>query len=871
MADIQGQLVLAQNQYAFVQDSTKGTVQVYAGPHASALSNTERPVNYNKEADIFEQVDLREAIKQNPLVAEGDYIVLTNPAFKGIALHTPESGVQKSNVEIQIGRKVNIPGPATFPLWPGQSAETISGHHMRSNQYLIIRVYNAEEAKKNLPSFIEVDGDALTNGQQLVVKGTEVSFFIPPNGFEVLQDPERTNGNGFIREALTLERLEYCILLDEDGNKRYERGPKVVFPEATERYWVKAENSDQPGQSDGNRKTRKFKAIELNDQMGLYVKVIADYLSPVSVTPVDGKENAVYMGKDGRELVILSVTKEMAQQMELPEKSVGTLQAFARYKTGEELFITGKEQRIYYPKAEHALIEYQDPKTKFNRQRYYGIAIPKGEGRYILDKNDGDVKQVKGPRIFLPDPRNEVIVRRVLDDKTVSLWYPGNSEALEFNRNLRSLVEQSGGNYVTDALARSSLDLTRGINRGTSQSKSLVSTQSFEGDKIGRGGSFTQPPTLTLDTKYDGVPAINVYTGYAVRVVNKSGDRRVEIGPCTVLLQYDETLEKLELSTGKPKSTDHLKYDVYLRVDNNLVSDVIKAETKDLVEVEIKVSYRIDFLRDYSDKWFSVENYVKFVCDHLRSVLKGVIKQRNVKDVIENSTAIVRDAVLGEKGDSGKRGKLFEENGMFVYDVEVLGTDIADEDISEILHTAQREAVQSAITLASEQQALENTREKVKIQTETAELETSLEVRRQELKQTSDRAKAATSLAVLQSEIESAVAKISAEVAKQEKLDTIAASENQRTKSKEAIVLDAEEKRVALFEKKMASISDKLIQAMITLGETEFQAKLTEAIAPLALAEGQGLNQTLERIFQGTPVATVLENIKTRAAASSTK
>ena len=30
-------------------------------------------------------------------------------------------------------------------------------------------------------------------------------------------------------EAVTLERLEYCILLDEDGNKRYIRGPAVVF------------------------------------------------------------------------------------------------------------------------------------------------------------------------------------------------------------------------------------------------------------------------------------------------------------------------------------------------------------------------------------------------------------------------------------------------------------------------------------------------------------------------------------------------------------------------------------------------------------------------------------------------------------------
>ena len=33
----------------------------------------------------------------------------------------------------------------------------------------------------------------------------------------------------YVREAVTLERLEYCILLDEDGNKRFIRGPAVVL------------------------------------------------------------------------------------------------------------------------------------------------------------------------------------------------------------------------------------------------------------------------------------------------------------------------------------------------------------------------------------------------------------------------------------------------------------------------------------------------------------------------------------------------------------------------------------------------------------------------------------------------------------------
>ena len=65
MPEIQGQLVLAQNQHAFIQDATKGTVQVYAGPHSLALSANDRPVVYDKNKDEFVQVDIRQAIKQN--------------------------------------------------------------------------------------------------------------------------------------------------------------------------------------------------------------------------------------------------------------------------------------------------------------------------------------------------------------------------------------------------------------------------------------------------------------------------------------------------------------------------------------------------------------------------------------------------------------------------------------------------------------------------------------------------------------------------------------------------------------------------------------------------------------------------------------
>ena len=191
--------------------------------------------------------------------------------------------------------------------------------------------------------------------------------------------------------------------------------------------------------------------------------------------------------------------------------------------------------------------------------------------------------------------------------------------------------------------------LIRSINRLTKGSGTLgasAPSSSFEGAKLERGTQYTPPPMLTLNTKYDGVPTISPYVGYAVQVVDKSGNRRVVVGPSTILLEYDESLAVLELSTSKPKTTDNLLRQVYLRVDNNLVSDIVRVETKDLVNVDIKLSYRVNFLREHKDKWFSVENYVKYLCDHMRSILKGTVKAIGVKEFIENSTAVVRDAIL---------------------------------------------------------------------------------------------------------------------------------------------------------------------------------------------------------------------------------
>ena len=840
-----GQLCLSQDQYAFLQDATKGTVSVFAGPYSFSLSANDRPVKYDAIKKAFVLTSVSEAITQNLMVEEGHYILLENPSFdsKG-ELHRPSPG-NNSPTGLLFGRKIVQPGPLTLALWPGQYAEVIKGHHLHSNQFVLVRVYNAEEANKNIPDFLlkiknknkkVMKGKAeeatptevsFTPGQLLVITGEELSFFIPPTGFEVITD----NGE-YVREALTLERLEYCILLDEDGNKRYERGPKVVFPSATERFVTKGEKEG----SDGG-KSIKFKAIDLNDQTGLYIKIIADY-------------------EEGDKKLL----------------------------AGEELFITGKEQRIYYPRPEHALVSYEDPKKNMRRERYYGITIPPGEARYVLDKNKGVIEKVEGPQIFLPDPRNQVVVRRVLDNKTVDLWYPGNVEAKNYNETLRSLNnEASSLNYLADSIVVSAanVDSTRGLNRGTEKSRVLGTSGSgsFEGDKFERGTKYTPPPTLTLTgSKYEGVPSISPYTGYAVQVVDKSGKRRVEIGPTTVLLNYDETLETLELSTGKPKTTDRLLQSVYLRIDNNLVSDIVEVLTKDTVALRLKLSYRVNFLKEHKDKWFSVENYVKYLCDHMRSILKGAIKKSTFADLRDDATAIIRDILLGKKDSD--RHKFFPENGMDVYDVEVLGVELVEGVLERMQKEAEIEAVRTSITLATEERKLITTRRQTEIAVETAELEAEAATKRWKLDAQVDQAEYENKIATLEAEIAEQKMRLKAKIADDEaRLEAILVSKRQeltimdetfeRTKTAQELELTLETARTGLYKEKMEAISPSLVTALTTMGERDLLTALSTAVAPLAIAEQTGISTILSRLLEGTAAGQVLTNLEAPRKTSS--
>lgn len=806
--EMQKDLVLSINEFAYVLDETKGHVVCWVGPAKTSLSNSDRLVRFNTETKSFEPCNYAQAKQLFTAIPENWYAIMKNPAKDnehpavGQPNHLPK--------EMLTGQKINVRGPATFALFPGQMTKVIKGHSLRSNQYLLARVYEASAANSSKGEIRDSEGNLINtegnyvNGQLLVIKGTEISFYIPPTGIEVV--PLYINGNHnktYIRDAITLERLEYCILKDEDGNKRYVHGPAVVFPEPTETFVNSAKGSCI------------FRAVELSPITGIYVKVIADYRD-----------------EDGTE-----------------------------HKTGDELFITGNDQMIYYPRPEHAIINYD------NRITHHAIAIPKGEGRYIMNRMTGEIKKVEGPSMYLPDPRTEVVVKRKLTERQCRLWFPNNEAVLAHNQ---ALTEKS-----VEKSLRKGADLdTFSFLASTSLETTLANLEANA--SISRGTSYTKPRTITLDNRFDGVVSLDVWTGYAVNVISKSGKREVICGPRTILLEYDQTLEELQMSTGTPKNSDRLLNTVFLRHINNKVSDIVTVETKDFVNCRIKVSYCVDFQQEHMDKWFNVENYVKFLCDRIRSDMKRIAKQYSIEEFYHNYSDIVRavaiDTGCEADGEQGKQGRFFPENGMLVYDCEVLSMEI-DAEIEEILTDHQQEMIVQSLKLADAEKRVIVAEKLAIAEKKEAELKNQKLLDRMELQ----RKEALSNMAIQaevnrKKEIEAQAAK-EAERDMQTIIDAIHAAEMTRKHNEDnqkfvaaQQMADLEKSRQEAYAKTveqiMKSISPGLIEAMNSKSNKDLAKAVVESVGPYALAgAGETATDVAHKLLRGTALENVISGV----------
>lgn len=839
-------LTLTPETYLYLQNETKnGVITVHRGPTNVNQTGQDKPVRFDANTRKYQNCSLEQAVQQFPRAAEGDYVVLENPTEDGSFLDA-SSGPSKP---LRKGSKIVLPGPWSEALYPGQIATVIEGHRLRSNQYLVAIVYNdkaAEEnwekgtvakaqtehppvageqqqqqAKKTIKGLPKPESFGV--GTRIVIRGSDVSFYIPCTGVEVLRDED----GKYVRDAVTLEQLEYCCLIDESGKKEYPKGPAVVFPQPTQVFDM------------DSKKRRKFRPIELNTINGIHLKVTADFEGP-------------------------DIENDASKQR--------------KFREGEELFVTGKTLSIYYPREELAIIEYGA-----GNKKHYSTAIPKGEGRYVINRESGNIRIEKGPRMYLADPRTEIPVRRVLSPDECSLWYPNNREALAYNAELAQVMADSpsgrSGVVSEGDYRKSQAKAMRGGMQAANYlaASGAADLESYSpeelsdedgGGSITRGTKFTQPRSITLNTKYDGVPKIEVWPGFAVLIVGAQGSRRVVTGPEVVLLEYDEKLGFMELSTGKPKTTDKLMRTAYLCVQNNQVGDIVGFESKDHVKGRVKISLRVNFEAETEEdrlKWFGTDNYVKFLTDHVRSVIAGMTKKYPVAQIKSEYVNLVRDAILGVKPEgAAKRAGMAFENGMKVTEVEVLELALDDASIAQMLDKAQTDVVRANIEIQQAEKDLEATKAKERITQEKSRAQFETKKLALDLQTQGINAQLDVTLATIDAELKKIEESKKTAEANETLSDLSASSElaRQKAASEQALaiskaqqalkveMLDAETKAAIA---RLEALKDGLSEALVALGRDDMAVRLAGALNIERYITGDNMGSSIANILTMFP------------------
>jgi hypothetical protein len=223
-------------------------------------------------------------------------------------------------------------------------------------------------------------------------------------------------------------------------------------------------------------------------------------------------------------------------------------------------------------------------------------------------------------------------------------------------------------------------------------------------------------------------------------LVTSSTDCNVVMGPCDVLLKWDEQILELKLSRGREKNPDDKLSTFFLTVDGNTVTDEFRVTTRDNVSFKIRLSYNVRFdgnTKEERLKWFIFRNYVQFLVDTARSRQSAACRLKDMRDLFPSAeqkaagalTEFIRDTLLGSKPTEGHRkGWHFSENNMVVYDVNVLGQpELEDREIAGKLTETNRAVVTASLESARLEAELAQKRNKARTDTEVQKLNSETE------------------------------------------------------------------------------------------------------------------------------------------------
>lgn len=832
----QRDLILAPNQFAWVLDRTTGQVNVFRGSHKEALSADHRLVVWKNSQfmEIAETDDPTVAIQPFVKAAEGQYVVLRNPYSK---VKEMTSG-KNNSIPLDTGKNVIMRGPIEFALWPGQEADVIDGHRLEEGQYLKIRVTGPieevdavslwklvrEEWREQIEAVAVADPEApekdglqgptervakfrFQMGAEFVVRGSATSFFIPPTGITVIPTDDDATGSGFTRNGVRLEADEYVTLVNRSGRLSYVYGPTTVIPCV-----------DQEFRANPQTRDFVFKAVAIDENSGVLLRTLSEMTVEEARQRVPGVRILNHEGGDDAN----------------PALPPGTQ------------LVVWKENRLVFPADGIEIV-----------RRFEALHILAGTARYVKNLLTGKTRVEKGEKLYLPDPRVEVLVERTLTSEQIQLWFPH-------------------GGYDPKLVPCAT------VPQGTA--------------------------SMVLGIAGDGQVTRRVLVGHTIHflewdetlaVIKISGSRPGQPK------DWKNAVAICYLWTS----------------GNRINDVVTGLRSKDDCEFSLEYTLTVDFDREHSNDWFNVDDYVFLVCDEVRSRLLGALLAYPINDIATNFVGLVRDIVLGKKeGEQHRPGIPFARCGAALVDINVRSFRISDPELENQLRRLQKAGVTDSIMTREAQITLDGSQKRLEIERLKLEIEVLLQVAKakaavekgeaaEEQKRREAASKRATEedglkaereLAALRAEVEKSRLELQhansrLQAVQREELQTLAAkimlavaeaeAERSNLQAKGDLALYAveqEKARQKLEEiirqidanaeaaaKVNVSILPTIVADLHTLADTQVAVRVAEALGRTATFRGMDMNELLAQIAGGSPVvARVLDTLKTAVKAA---
>jgi hypothetical protein len=531
-----------------------------------------------------------------------------------------------------------------------------------------------------------------------------------------------------------------------------------------------------------------------------------------------GSDNRVYDAyhlRQDRGLLLRAIASISKKDLEkqLPHGAGPKLEK-DEYQKGDEIFLDGFDAYLIPSNA----FEVIDPVT---RQPHIGndhsnvyvrsIGVDQKSGVYVADVNSGTVALVRGEKKLILDPRKYKHMKRRVPGRLWSLII-GHSEP----------------------------------HKMAADSKTMIET----------------PWALS----------VQVPNNEAILIISKDGRRLVK-GPQTVLLEYEETLEVLTLSRGRPKNDNNRLETCFLCVKGKHIGDkIVGIETADFVKLNVELSYGVAFVGANDEdcvKWFDYKDYVMLVCENLRSRVRAYFRQHKFSEVQPHLPEVIREIILGVKPEAGghRPGMKFAEINLQVFEVEVLAIEIPDDAIAEKLEATNLQIVTAQIDTAAEEAKLtaarakeETDRKKQEIDIQALKRAAALSRLKIRQAKAEERAKLAKDFALAQEKQGQAIslAKEKAAADKQAAADAKLVGDERR---KDALAATEQDSRVRAeknqqlvdFRARLVAVDRDLLRAT-----AEADVSRLAAVQPALIKaiEGLGDRQALAELTRHLPAAT---------------